>query len=280
MTKPAGKSDKGRNQRKKPNKGNAIMTKYFPTEKKPAQTSNNSGKTTNDASSVASNGSNRSNTSSGSNNSYLGAVKNTNSTAPTNLEEKLAKTIRTATKDDENWTTVSNKSPPRNTDKQNRESTPARHAKTDTITTKAARKARSPMSDRDSPKRSNNPNVVTEEKPENPKPKSLPTKGKKPEDAPKETPNPAGVASPPKLGRNTQQPDAEAALKPETTTPTNTGSGNKAKTVYEATPTLPNTGSSNTGKPDKASAPTENAPTPNSVQGKPTSGLVASDLGW
>jgi len=181
MMKPTGKSGKGRNQRKKPNNGNATVTKYFPTEKKPAQTSNNSGKTTNDASSVASNGSNRSNcsnTSSGSNNSYSGAVKITNSMAPTNLEEKFAETLETTTKDDVNWTTVSNKSPPRNTDKQNRESTPARHAKTDTTTTKATRKARSPMSDRDSPKRSNNPNMVTEEKPENPKPKSLPTKGK------------------------------------------------------------------------------------------------------
>jgi len=217
MTKPTGKSGKGRNQRKKPNNGNATVTKYFPTEKKPAQTSNNSRKTTNDASSVASNGSNCSNTSSGSNNSYSGAVKNTNSTTPMNLEEKFVKTLGTTTEDNENWTTVSNKSPPRNTDKQNRESTPARHAKTDTTTTKAARKARSPMSNRDSPKRSNNPNVVTEEKPEKPKPKSLPTKGKKPEDAPKETPNPVGVASPPKLGRNPQQPDAKAALEPETT---------------------------------------------------------------
>jgi len=93
MMKPAGKRGNGGNQRKKPNKGKATMTNYFPKEKKPAQTANNSGKTTgithNDASSVASNGSSRSNTSSGSNNSYVGAVKNTNSTAPTNLEEKF-----------------------------------------------------------------------------------------------------------------------------------------------------------------------------------------------
>jgi len=222
MTKPAGKSGKGRNQRKKPNKGNATMTNYFPTEKKPAQTANNSGKTTginnNDASPVASNGSSRSNTSSGSNNSYLGAVTNTNSTAPKNLEEKFTGTLEKTTDDDENWTTVSNKSPPRTKDKRNRETTPARQAKTDTTAMKAARKVGSPMTDKDSsPKRPNNPNVatVTEEKPENPKPNSFPTVGKKAEDAPKETPNP--VASPPKLGRNPQQSAAEAALEPETT---------------------------------------------------------------
>jgi len=73
------------------------MTEYFPPEKKPAQVSNNSEKTKginhNDASSVASNGSSRSNTSSGSNNTYSGAVKNTNSTAPTNLEGKFAETL-------------------------------------------------------------------------------------------------------------------------------------------------------------------------------------------
>ena len=142
MTKPTGKSGKGRTQRKK-NNGNATTKKHFPTtEKKPAQTANNSGKTTNDASSVASNGSNhsnRSNTLSGSNNSYSGAVKNTNSTPTTNLEEKFAGTLEKTTEDDGNWTTVSNKSPPRNTDKRNREATPVRQAKTDTTTTKAAR---------------------------------------------------------------------------------------------------------------------------------------------
>jgi len=103
----------------------------------------------------------------------------------------------------------------------------------------------------------------------------LQTKGRKPEDAPKETPNPAGVASPPKLGRNPQQPDAEAALEPKTTTPTNTGSGNQGKTASEATPTLSNTDSGNKGKgnkPDKAAKPTENTPTPNSGKGKPNSG--------
>jgi len=270
MTKPTGKSGKGRTQRKKPNNGNATMKKYFPTtEKKPAQTANNSGNTTNDTSSVASNGSNhsnRSNTSSGSNSSYLGAIKNTNSMVPTNLEEKSAGTLEKTTADDENWTTVSNKSPPRNTDKRNRKSTPARQAKTDTTTTKATKKAGSPMTDKDSsPKCPNNPNVVTEEKPENPKPKSFPTVGKKPEDAPKENPNP--VASPPKLGRNPQQPDTEATLEPKTNPPTNTGNGNKGKMVPEATPTLANTTSGNTGEPDKASAPTAN-----NGQGKPNSG--------
>jgi len=194
MTKPTGKSGKGRPQRKK-NNGNATMKKYFPTtEKKPAQTANNQGKTTNDASSIASNGSNHSNhsnTSSGSNNSYLGAVKNTNSTAPTNLEEKFAGTLEMTEDNGGNWTTVSNKSPPRNTDKRSRETTPARKAKTDTTTTKAARQTGSPMTDKDSsPKRPNNPNVVMEEKPENPNPKSFPTVEKKPEDASKENPNP------------------------------------------------------------------------------------------
>jgi len=155
MMKPAGKRGNGCNQRKKPNKGKATMMNYFPKEKKPAQTANNSGKTTginhNDASSVASSGSSRSNTSSGSNNSYVGAVKNTNSTAPTNLEEKFTGTLEETTEDGENWTTVSNKSPPRNTtasnkspprnkDKRNRETTPARQAKMDTTTTKAAKK--------------------------------------------------------------------------------------------------------------------------------------------
>jgi len=272
MTKPTGKSGKGRTQRKK-NNGNATTKKYFPTtEKKPAQTANNSGKTTNDASSVTSNGfnhSNRSNASSGSNNSYSGAVKNTNSMAPMNLEENFAGTLEK--EDDGNWTTVSNKSPPRNTDKRNREATPARKAKTDTTTTKTARKVGSPMMDEDSsPKRPNNPNVVTEEKPENPKPKSFPMAGKKPEDASKKNLNP--VASPPKLGRNPQQPDAEAALEPKTNPPTNTGNDNKGKTVPEATPTLPTTASGNTGEPDKASAPTENSLTPNNGQGKPSSG--------
>ena len=239
MTKPTGKSGKGRNQRKKPNKGNATMTNYFPTEKKPAQGANNSGKTTgtnhdDDASvaSVASNESNNSkgsNTSSGSNNSYAGAVKNTNSTAPTNLDEKLAGTSAT---DDENWTTVSNKSPPRNSDKtkRNRVATPARKEKTDTTTTKAAKKLGSPMKDKDNtPQRPNKLNVVTEEKPKNPNQKSYPTTGKKPEVVTKD-PNP--VASPPELGRN-PQPAVEAALKPE----------------------------ANTGKPDKAAAPTKNPPT-------------------
>jgi len=88
MVKQAGKSGKGRNQRKKQNKKKATMTEYFPPEKKPAQTLNNSEKTKgmnhNDVSLVASNGSSRSNTSSGSNNAYSGAVKNTNLKAPTN----------------------------------------------------------------------------------------------------------------------------------------------------------------------------------------------------
>jgi len=196
----------------------------------------------------------------------LGAVKNTNSTTPTNLEEKFAGMLEQTTEDDENWTTVSNKSPPRNTDKRNRESTPVRQAKTDTA--KAAKKGGSPMTDKDSsPKRPNNPNVVTEEKPENPKQKSFPTAGKKPENAPKENPNP--VASPPKLGRNPQQPDIEAALEPETNTPV-TGNGNNGKAVPEATPTLPNTTSGSTGEPEKTSAPTAAQPHPTTAKANPT----------
>jgi len=64
-----------------------------------------------------------------SNNTCSGAVKNNNSTAPTNLEGKFAETlggtedITTTQDEDGNWTKVpSHKSLPRNTDKQNRES--------------------------------------------------------------------------------------------------------------------------------------------------------------
>jgi len=101
--------------------------------------------------------------------------------------------MTTTTDEDGNWTKVSNKSPPRNTDKRNRESTPARQDKTDTTTTKAARKIGSPMRDRDSAKRASSPKVVTEEKLEHPKPKLPPATGKKPEGTPKESPNPVGV---------------------------------------------------------------------------------------
>jgi len=188
-----------------------------------------------------------------------------------NLEEKFAGRLEKTTEDGGgNWTTVSNKSPPTNTHKRSREATPARKAKTDMTTTKAARKVGSPMTDKDSsPKPPNNPNVVTEEKPENPKPKSFLTAEKKPEDASKENPNP--VASPPKIGRNPRQPNAEEALEHETNPPTNTGNGNNGKTVPEATPTAP-TASGNTGKPDKESTPTENSLIPNNGQGKPSSG--------
>jgi len=66
---------------------------------------------------------------------------------------------------------------------------------------------------RDSPKCASSPKVVTEEKPEYPKPKSPPAAAKKPEGIPKETQNPGvgGVASPPKLGRNPHLPEAGAA---------------------------------------------------------------------
>jgi len=189
MAKQAGKSTKGRNQRNKPNKGKATMKVCFQPEKKPPQISNNSANAKvatldNDASSVASNHSSRSNNSEGSNNSYARAVKNTNtstdSTPPMNLEGKFAETlertegITTMQNSDGNWTVVPpNKSPPRNTDKRNRESTPARQKKTDTTTTKAARKVGSPM-ERDNPNHTIHPNVATEKKPEKPKP-TLPT---------------------------------------------------------------------------------------------------------
>jgi len=77
------------------------MKEHFQPEKKLPQASNNSTKTTgtnhdhdNDASSVASNQSSRSNNSAGSNNTHSGAVKNTNSTSPTNMERKFAETLR------------------------------------------------------------------------------------------------------------------------------------------------------------------------------------------
>jgi len=99
-----------------------------------------------------------------------------------------------------NWKVIPpKKSPSRNTDKQNRESTPTRQEKTGTTTTKAARKqVQSPM-DKDSPNHSSqkeaSPKVATEEKPEKPNPTSPTQALKKQEKTP--TPVSEGVVNPP-----------------------------------------------------------------------------------
>jgi len=137
-----------------------------------------------------------------SNNSYAGAVRNTNTpdtnpvTNPVNLEGTVGMTLN---KDPEGtWTPVpTNKSPPRANEKRNRVSTPTKKKQSDTTTKKAARKqVQNPMSttpDRSEHHKKQNPSVVTGEKP-----------GK---------PLPTPPESPPKLDRNPRLP--EAAITPQ-----------------------------------------------------------------